>query len=200
MSRNKSLLIIDLEATCFEDHDKPENFISEIIEFGCVLHDTNENKNIDEYCTFSKPVLFPVLSEFCTKLTTITQEDVKDAPLIEAALKQVFDWVETHQSSQPVFASWGDYDKNKITNTCRANRVHCPLGDDHINLKKEFFVFYQDKFPKSKKYSRPFGLAKALDFLKIPLEGTHHRGIDDAKNMSKIVSRMIQDGWTHPFI
>jgi inhibitor of KinA sporulation pathway (predicted exonuclease) len=29
-------------------------------------------------------------------------------------------------------------------------------------------------------------MGKALNILKLPLEGTHHRGIDDAKNISKI--------------
>jgi inhibitor of KinA sporulation pathway (predicted exonuclease) len=29
-------------------------------------------------------------------------------------------------------------------------------------------------------------MEKALNILKLPLDGTHHRGIDDAKNIAKI--------------
>jgi len=29
-----------------------------------------------------------------------------------------------------------------------------------------------------------------LEYFKIPLEGTHHRGIDDARNLGKIFEKM----------
>lgn len=35
-----------------------------------------------------------------------------------------------------------------------------------------------------------------LDYLKIPLTGRHHSGIDDTCNIAKIMLKMIEDGHT----
>ncbi|MEK3793401.1 hypothetical protein MKX42_16845 [Paenibacillus sp. FSL R7-0204] len=34
-------------------------------------------------------------------------------------------------------------------------------------------------------------MERALTMLKLPLEGTHHRGIDDAKNIAKIFGKIF---------
>lgn len=34
-------------------------------------------------------------------------------------------------------------------------------------------------------------MSEALQILNIPLEGTHHRGVDDAKNIAKILRTLI---------
>jgi inhibitor of KinA sporulation pathway (predicted exonuclease) len=36
-------------------------------------------------------------------------------------------------------------------------------------------------------------MAGALNILDIPLEGTHHRGIDDANNIAKILRKLVLD-------
>lgn len=36
-------------------------------------------------------------------------------------------------------------------------------------------------------------MSKALRILNIPLEGIHHRGIDDAKNITKIFMKFYDD-------
>lgn len=35
------------------------------------------------------------------------------------------------------------------------------------------------------------GMERALKMLDLPLDGTHHRGIDDAKNIAKIFVRIF---------
>ena len=39
---------------------------------------------------------------------------------------------------------------------------------------------------KIRETTRPLGMKGALAMEDIPLEGTHHRGIDDARNIAKI--------------
>ena len=48
----------------------------------------------------------------------------------------------------------------------------------HINLKRVY--------KEVRKLKREVGMKKALCLEKIDLDGTHHRGIDDAKNIAKI--------------
>ena len=66
------VVIVDLEATCLRER-KPD-FISEIIEIGAVKID--DDKIIEEMSLFVKPTINPILSDFCTELTSISQEDV----------------------------------------------------------------------------------------------------------------------------
>ena len=63
---------------------------------------------------------------------------------------------------------------------CKIRGVEYPLSQNHINVKTLFF--------EVKGLNRKVGMNGALDILEIPLEGTHHRGIDDAKNIAKILN------------
>ncbi|WP_246259914.1 hypothetical protein [Oxynema aestuarii] len=41
-------------------------------------------------------------------------------------------------------------------------------------------------------WSAPVGMDEALQRLSLPLEGTHHRGGDDAWNIAKVASKLMQ--------
>jgi inhibitor of KinA sporulation pathway (predicted exonuclease) len=38
------------------------------------------------------------------------------------------------------------------------------------------------------------GMVNMLNYLNIPLEGRHHSGIDDTRNIAKILLKIISDG------
>lgn len=68
-------IIFDLEATCWENDHKRQN---EIIEIGAVK--LNEGlKTVSDFQIFVKPALSPQLSDFCKRLTSISQADVDAA-------------------------------------------------------------------------------------------------------------------------
>ena len=74
---DKALLIVDLEATCWENHIAPSGFRQsvdemEIIEFGCVIA-TRKGDVLDKRSFLIKPQDNPVLSLFCQQLTSISQ-------------------------------------------------------------------------------------------------------------------------------
>lgn len=56
-----------------------------------------------------------------------------------------------------------------------------------INVKQSFQQQYGLKKQK--------GMDGMLNYLKMNLEGRHHSGIDDCKNILRIVQRMRKDGW-----
>ena len=64
------IFIVDLEATCWDDRPQYSVDETEIIEIGCVLA-TPGGMVLDEFSTFVRPVEEPVLSRFCTRLTSI---------------------------------------------------------------------------------------------------------------------------------
>ena len=118
------------------------------------------------------------VSSFCTSLTTITQKMLDENGVsFEQACTIIRN---NYQGYHYTWASYGQYDLNMMKKECKAKSVSYPLSADHINVK-ELFI-------KQAKLKKSVGMKQALDILSIPLEGTHHRGIDDAKNITKILN------------
>jgi 3'-5' exoribonuclease 1 len=186
----KNLLIVDFEATCYVSGKEPPDFFQEIIEIGAVLLDTTTRLPAGEYQAFVKPVLFPTLSPFCVALTSIRQEDVDAGLPFDQAVQQL---ARLYDRERAVFASWGFYDQRQLERQCLRFGVAYPFAEqEHISLKHEHAQLYKQK--------KPLGMSKALALYQIPLTGTHHRGIDDARNIARIAARMLDDGWTHPLL
>ncbi len=179
----QNLLIIDLESTCFERGREPAGFFSEIIEIGAVWLDGGELKIKWEFDAFVKPVVFPELSPFCRKLMTISQAEVDLGVPLQEALDRLTKKVGTAPYR---FASWGFYDRKQFEGNCSRFQIPYPFPPDHISLKHEFAKLVK---------KRAMGMGEALKFLHLPLEGTHHRGLDDAKNIARIAIWMIDKGW-----
>ncbi|MEP0914987.1 exonuclease domain-containing protein [Leptolyngbya sp. GB1-A1] len=72
-------LVLDLEATCC-NQDTIKRHQMEIIEIGAVMVEAQNLNVIEEFQTFIRPTRYPVLTEFCKSLTSITQEQVDQAP------------------------------------------------------------------------------------------------------------------------
>lgn len=177
---NRDYLVIDLEATC-DDAGAVPRHQTEIIEIGGVLVDGHTLRPRAEFATFVRPVRHPELTPFCTSLTSITQDDVATAPTFPEAIDTLARFIAEQRGSGPwpLFASWGDYDRKQFQQDARHHGVRLPLGHDHLNLKQAF----SDAMGTRKR----FGMARALMRVDIPLEGTHHRGIDDARNIAKLL-------------
>lgn len=154
-----------------------------MIEIGAVLLDGKTLETVSEFGTFIKPVRHPVLTPFCTKLTTISQADVDGAPLFPEALAQLKAWLEPFP--EYLFASWGAYDRGQFLQDCAFHGLPYPFSEAHLNLKKAF--------AEAKGLKKRPGMGQALGMLGLELEGTHHRGIDDARNMARIVARFAGD-------
>lgn len=169
-------LIIDLEATCSEDDLIPRRRM-EMIEIGAVMLNSTTLQVEGEYQTFIRPILHPQLTKFCMSLTTIAQQDVDAAPLFPDAVNEFHLWMRPF--GNVLFCSWGDYDKHQFKQDCTLHRVDYPFPDGHLNLKKAFSRVIGS--------TKRFGMAEALEKLGLNLDGTHHRGIDDARNIARIV-------------
>jgi len=169
-------LVLDLEATCC-DKESIKRHEMEIIEIGAVMVEAETLRVINEFQTFVKPVRNPVLTPFCKTLTSITQTQVEQAPGYADANVLLQKWLSNYPNA--VFGSWGDYDYNQFKQDSKFHKVPFPISYPHINLKK--------LFSNTQRLSEPYGMAEALQLAAIKLEGTHHRGIDDAKNIAKLL-------------
>lgn len=168
-------LVIDLEATCDDQGAVPKHEM-EIIEIGAVLADAETLNPCEEFQTFVRPVRHPTLTDFCCGLTHITQAMVDAAPRFPEAITALREFID---SRAIVFGSWGAYDRRQFQQDAEFHGVKLPLGPRHINLKQEF--------SRRRGTTKRFGMAGALRTAGFPLEGTHHRGIDDARNIARLL-------------
>jgi len=171
----KDYLVIDLEATCDDRGAVPRQQM-EIIEIGAVLVDGETLTPKAEFQTFVRPVRHPTLTEFCRELTSITQEQVDAAPGFPEAIGALREFAYDGRPRRPLFCSWGNYDKHQFEQDARFHGVALPFGPAHLNIKAKFSETLGSK--------KRFGMARALMRLGLPLVGTHHRGIDDARNIA----------------
>ncbi|MDC0716721.1 3'-5' exonuclease [Nannocystis bainbridge] len=165
-------LVVDLEATCDDQGAVPREE-SEIIEIGAVLVDAATLAPIAEFQTFVRPRVHPRLSPFCVELTTITQADVAGAPPFRAVAPKLAAF-----GQGALFCSWGGYDRNQLARDARRAGVRAPLGPGHLNLKEAFAR------AAGEAQSGTYG---ALRRVGLEPTGTHHRGIDDARNIARLL-------------
>lgn len=176
MKTTDKIIIIDLEATCWQGA-VPSGQQNEIIEIGLAVLDTETGAISKNKGILVKPQRSSV-SLFCTELTTITQDLLdKNGVSFEDAINELID---EYNPDLYTWASYGQYDLNMLKKQCKSFGIPYPMGEKHINVKEHF----AEKFGLVK----PTGMNGALALLNIPLEGTHHRGIDDAKNIAKILN------------
>lgn len=174
-------LVIDVESTCWEYPEvQGRDEISEIIEIGIAEVDIKNLTIIKNSSILIKPQRSKV-SKFCTKLTTLTQTDLNKGILFQDAISELKN---NYSSENRTFISWGDYDRKMFERNCRDYGVKYPFGPRHMNLKNTFTTLYGlDREP---------GMDTALQHLGMKLEGTHHRGVDDAKNISNILLHTLK--------
>lgn len=147
---------------------------SEIIEIGIALLDAETGEISDNEGILVKPKNSKV-SPFCTELTTLTQQQLDEEGMSFSEACQILE----NKYSQYTWASYGAYDIKMMTAQCNKRNIDYPLSESHINVKQ--------LFAEKKGLKKPVGMAGALYVLGIPLEGTHHRGVDDANNIAKIL-------------
>lgn len=162
------LLVIDLEATCDETPTIPRHE-REIIEIGAVLVRTQDLVIDSEFQTFVRPIVHPKLTPFCTQLTTIAQGDVDHAPTFPDAIAALTRFIAGRDA---LFCSWGEYDRNQFELDAARHRTALPFRERHLNLKWMF---------------RGKGVGDAFRRLGLAFEGTQHRGIDDARNIARLL-------------
>jgi inhibitor of KinA sporulation pathway (predicted exonuclease) len=180
MAKNlDQILVVDLEATCW-DGDSPAGETNEIIEIGICPLEVATGKRLEKRSILVRPERSSV-SPFCTSLTTLTAEQVAGG----IALSDACGILKKHyQSRDRIWASFGDYDRNQFQRQCEEMGIAYPFGTRHINVKTLFAL--------SRGLPTEVGMPQALEMLGIKLEGTHHRGHDDAWNIAGILTMLLE--------
>ncbi|XP_016852495.1 ERI1 exoribonuclease 2 isoform X1 [Anolis carolinensis] len=197
------LIIIDFESTCWNDRRKC--YSQEIIEFPAVLLNTSDGEIESEFHMYVQPQEHPLLSEFCTELTGITQSQVDDGVPLHICLSQFSKWIQKIQKEKNIiftsghsscaasegklcaFVTWSDWDLGVCLHyECKRKQLRKPdILNSWIDLRATYKVFYSRK---------PQGLKGALQDVGIIFAGREHSGLDDSRNTAHLAWRMIRDG------
>lgn len=175
----RQFIIYDLEATCWRS-PKPRQV--EIIEIGAVR--VNEDLEIvDEFSEFVRPILHPQIDRFCTKLTSITQDDVEDADNFDLVIRKFEVWM-GYSSTRTALFSWGEFDHRQFVLDARLH-----------NLEFEWLKYWaclQRHYSKYKGSKNQIGLKNALSLEGLNFNGTQHRAIADARNMAELFIKIAK--------
>lgn len=178
--RVDKLVVVDLEATCWKK-EPPPGQQHEIIEVGVCLLPVDTLEIQDNRGILVRPTRSTV-SEFCTKLTSLTQDMVDGGvSFAEACATLEADYDSKHR----IWLSWGGYDLRMFKAQCASFEVPYPFSDHHVDLKGVFAAL--------RNKGKRVGMARALKMLEINLEGRHHRGGDDAYNTAKILEFLYRN-------
>ncbi|XP_027525601.1 ERI1 exoribonuclease 2 isoform X1 [Corapipo altera] len=196
------LIVLDFEATCWGERQQRW---PEIIEFPAVLLNTSTGEIESEFHVYVQPQEHPVLSEFCTELTGITQNQVDEGVPLNICLSQFMKWIQKIQREKKIifstdtqsnfsseakactFVTWTDWDLGVcLQYECKRKQLRKPdILNSWIDLKATYRAFYNRK---------PKGLNGALQDLGIAFVGREHSGLDDSRNTAHLAWRLICDG------
>ena len=186
MAMPEHYLVVDLEATTSRDGSVPRDE-RETIEIGAVLVRVESLEPEAEFATLVRPVRHPTLTPFCTQLTTITQAMVAEAPLFPAAMAAFAQQMPLAESGV-VFCSWGEFDRRQLERDSAYHGIPYLLPV-HLNLKRRF----SESVGSSRRARRRgFGVAEALAACHLEFEGTAHRGLDDARNIARLLPWIVR--------
>ncbi|KAG2392048.1 hypothetical protein C9374_013533 [Naegleria lovaniensis] len=194
------ICVLDFEAVFSEDCKTNRNYDMEIIEFPSVLleyESSNKLRVVDQIQNYVQTRRIPKLNSECTALTGITQEMVNSGVTFEEALKLHTEWLSKHlngeepSSSNVLMATCGDWDlKTMIPHQVFHEKKCIPLVKSHLsqwcNVKDVYGRFMQKQ--------KVNGMLTMLNGLNLELEGKHHSGIDDCKNIARVICELVSKG------
>lgn len=183
------VLILDLEGKV------------EILEFPVVMIDTRKMEFIDSFHRFVRPTEMSEqrVNEYIEgKYGKFGIDRVWHDTAIpfEDVLREFELWMSDHHLwkketggslHRAAFVTCGNWDlKTKIPQQCKVAKMKMPsYFMEWINLKDIYLNFYS---------RRATGMMTMMRELEIPPSGSHHLGIDDTKNIARIVQHLLSDG------
>ncbi|PAN24065.1 hypothetical protein PAHAL_4G198900 [Panicum hallii] len=183
------LLILDLEGKV------------EILEFPVVMIDAQSMGFIDSFHRFVRPTVMNEqrITEYIEgKYGKFGVDRVWNDTAIpfKEVLQEFEDWIGNHNLwkkeqggslKSAAFVTCGNWDlKTKVPEQCKVSNIKLPTYFmEWINLKDIYLNFYS---------RRATGMMTMMRQLQMPTVGSHHLGIDDSKNIARVVQRMLADG------
>jgi len=196
-----------------------KDFPCEIIEFPTVLVDLQTGEILDEIVNVVKPKLQPQVTPATTELTSITQGEIdKYGVSFKEAFRRWHAKLVEWEQYAPLLATCGDMDMQtsfvqQMDHEASALRkgleaidvaecfqsLRSVGGHRWCNIKTYFQVAlgadWENQLPwfdEARGVRQRLTQESMLHALNIRGEGHHHRGIDDCRNLAKLMARLFE--------
>ncbi|KAM3180592.1 hypothetical protein ACTXT7_015985 [Hymenolepis weldensis] len=185
--RQNWFFVLDFESTC--DTKAKSGLKAEIIK-------AQTGEIVDEFHKYVRPTENPILSNFCKKLTGISQECVDASSDLQQVLKEFELWLKTKKKelkctfkvdcpNAAVFVTWTDWDiRTCLWNECQRKHLSLPVDFlTRIDLKAVFKQWHAST-NLGNKCEFQGRLQDAITAAGLTFRGRPHSGIDDAHRSS----------------
>lgn len=182
MANNKydEVVVVDLEATCWQTREEQERNYSEVIEIGVCRLNVLTGDITDPRSIIVKP-MFSEVSPFCTELTGHTQTGVDQGISLMSAIQIL---KADYGFKNKMWASYGNYDRNKLADECERKNIERPLPPTHLNISALATL--------KLRANKHVGLGQACTRFGLDFEGQKHSGKDDAVMAAKVLWECIK--------
>ena len=184
----EGILFFDFEYTCWEnsistnwsDKKKPP----EVIQVGFVYYDISNGSISSKFSDYIKPVINPVLSNYCLKLLQIKNEILFKAPILNDFIPSLQKSLRTLPDNMCI-CSWGVEDYLFFDNDCRRQKQNNPLAFlpyfDLMRLAMNI-IGNDSKMGLDREYAKKI--------LGIENSGNAHNALDDAIELITIFEKI----------
>ncbi len=178
-------IVVDLEMNPVsrEFREVRRHLKDEVIEIGAVRLDGSYARQ-DTFQCYVRPE-FGKIQKHITRLTSITQDTVKDSAVFEQAFPRFIDWIGEGETR---IYSWSLSDIKQLCEECR-QKEH----DFDVSWLKSRWVDLQQEFDDRLGLHNSLALKHALGAMDHRFEGTQHTALADAVNTSAILALMQDD-------
>jgi inhibitor of KinA sporulation pathway (predicted exonuclease) len=177
--RIDQILVVDLEATCWEGPPPPGE-MSEIIEIGIAEVIFDGEPRLGRMNSYLIRPNRSKISPYCTALTGITPEEARAGrPFLEVinSLRKMFG------GPGKAWTAWGR-DDLELVRDCKLSNIDMPFSD--------YFIDFGLLWSMMAGLQRPAGLRFALEACGLQFEGCPHRAGDDAINTGRVLIHLAK--------
>ncbi|MEF9934457.1 MAG: 3'-5' exonuclease [Clostridium sp.] len=177
-SNCNKIIFFDVEMNCI---DKIDNTLGywEIVSIGAVKYNKVDG-SISKFYRVIKPKVQSIVSDRCTKITGLTQEDIDNGISYKIAMREMDKWV---GDGKALFLSWGREDIKAIKANTTLKGNHNDLA---FRIRKSFIDFQKEFSSYYLKSNQVVSLSKALIELGLEFDGQKHNALSDAYNLYRI--------------
>ena len=183
-------LVLDFEGVCNKDDGGPAANLMEIIEFPVLKVNAKTFETESEFHSYVQPTTHRLLNPICTRITGITQEMVDGQPTLPKVLESLHSWMLTEglldKKVNFCFVTCGDWDlKTGLSAQAAYQKFEYP---DYLKKWINVKTYFEATVGKKGK-----GMAGMLRDLGLQLKGRHHSGIDDSRNIARILRELAKN-------
>lgn len=150
--------------------------------------DDINNCVVDTYYSLCKPRINPVVTEYCTNLTGITQEMIDHAPTFDKAIAE-FENISKmlkENSANIEYCVWGNFDRLNLKRLVKGynyDKLFRAIVYELIDIQPQISksILYEGKVLR-----KQWGLAKAKQIYNIECGHTEHNAFSDAEILCQV--------------